>query len=128
MRKLCTLILTLAFVALPDIAGGTAFVESVDDPSTNINEAARLDASRVTVFEPRSKTNTELATEYAAAHGLTDCVPNERAFERPGYVVLVRPTHPLDGQVYNDRILEVEPDVALFNSPGINVFACKKAS
>lgn len=109
-RTLLTLAATVAILTVATPAG-SALMPGTDDPATIINEAAVLDDSRF-VFGPVSEDPTpmQLAEAYAAARDWTCTSPAEAELDDTFLVLRV---HPVDGQPYNDQILEVGLDDAL---------------
>lgn len=125
-RTLPVLFAALALSASPAAAHAPTAV-GVDDLSTHVNEAARLDTSRVLVVGgERGASSMDLARAYAAEHGLTSC--GAPADAELSDTFLVRNVHPVDGQPYNDVIYEVGLDEAL-DSAGkrIVILACARS-
>ena len=123
-RTVSTLLVVLALSASPAAAHAPTAV-GLDDLTTHVNEAARLDASRVEVRGERGASSMDLARAYATEHGLTSCaLPADAELDD---VFLTRPVHPVDGQPYNERIIPVDLDTAL-DSAGkrIVILACER--
>lgn len=120
------LLAALALTATPAAVNAPTAV-GVDNPATIVNEAARLDTSRVTVDGgDRAPSSMDLARAYAAEHGLTSCgAPEDAELDD---VFLARNVHPVDGLPYDERIHEVTLDEAL-DSAGKRVvlLACDRA-
>lgn len=120
-----TLFAAVALTAVPSAAHAPT-VAGVDDPSTIVGEAARLDTSRVTVVGGGGVASSmDLAREYAAEHGLTSCgAPADAELDD---VFLTRNVHPVDGLPYDERIVPVDLDTAL-DSAGkrVVILACSR--
>lgn len=120
-----TLFAALALTAAPSAAHAPT-VAGVDDPSTIVGEAARLDTSRVTVVGGGGVASSmDLAREYAAKHGLTSC--GSPADAELDDVFLTRNVHPVDGLPYDERIVPADLDTAL-DSAGkrVVILACSR--
>ena len=120
-RTVGTLIATAALV----LSGGAAHapahtVTGVDDPSTFINEAAVLDASRVvTTGGYREPSPMEVAEKYAADNGLTCRAPADAELDDIILALAVGP----DGLPFDSRVIVLTFDEGLAGTHH-NLLAC----